>query len=137
MRVVDARHWPLGAIEAHIKEVKRKASSNIDESELEDEEDEAIGQSEIAVASFFNVFGVDEIRLLASHFLALLVDDADEDEIEGRLDAGGVELKVLQDWQCLKKDLVSGDFGIDKVTKSHSSSWDSRGGTIEGGAHGS
>ena len=62
MRVVDARHWPLGVIEAHIKEVKRKASSKIDEPELEDEEDEAIGQNEIAVASFLNVFGVDEIR---------------------------------------------------------------------------
>ena len=53
------------------------------------------------MASFLNVFGVDEIRFLASHFLALLVDDADEDEIEGRLYAGDFELKVLQDCQCL------------------------------------
>ena len=40
--------------------------------------------------------------------------------MEGRLDAGDVELKVLQDWQCLKKDLIFGDFGIDKVKESHS-----------------
>ena len=85
-----------------------------------------------SVNKFIKTHGVDQVSRLKLHYSkpkpSKLEGDGDVH------DAESLKVKVLQDWECLKTDVTSGDIGIELVkNETHSVLWPSAGRTASPG----
>ena len=84
------------------------------------------------VNKFIETYGVDAVSRLKMYYSKLLLSKLEGDgDVH---DAGSLKVKVLQDWECLKRDVTSGDIGIELVkNETHSVLWPSAGRTASPG----